>query len=126
MSSQEDDIGENDLIFYSSGEKIYSGGFSIDSSLMREGEPVMQSVQTGNAFDGIFGKNYVVPPMWFLSPHESLKQVGGEKTNHECIQVIEEDLHEKLLKILEETRKETKKRTAKLREKRKKTTRRNI
>jgi hypothetical protein len=125
-----DTIGENDLIFYSSGENIYSGGFSIDSILMREGASVMQTVknQNGGSVDGIFGKNYVVPPMWFLSPYnESNLQFGGQKleNNYES-EVIEEDLHDKLLNILEGPRKETKKKTAKLSEKKKRTTKRNI
>jgi hypothetical protein len=124
-----DTIGTNDLIFYSSGENIYSGGFSIDSILMREGASVMQTVKNknGGSIEGIFGKNYVVPPMWFLSPYnESNLQFGGQKTenNYES-EVIEEDLHDKLLNILEGPRKE-KNRSAKLREKRKRTTKRNV
>jgi len=117
-----DSIGENDLIFYSSGENIYSGGFSIDSILMKKGAPVMQTInrQNGGSFDGIFGKNYAVPPLWFLSPYnESNLQIGGQTENYQS-KVIEEDLHDKLLNILERTRKE-KKKTAKLRKKKNKT-----
>jgi len=124
-----DQIGETDLIFYSMGENVYSGGFAIDSALMREGLSAMKTIKSqegGSTFEGIFGKNYAVPPMWFLSPYDSTLQTGGSRENLNNLdsEIIEEDLHDKLLNILEGTRKE-KKKTAKLREKRKRSTKRN-
>jgi hypothetical protein len=64
--------------------------------------------------------------MWFLSPYDSTLQTGGSRENLNNLdsEIIEEDLHDKLLNILEGTRKE-KKKTAKLREKRKRSTKRN-
>ena len=113
-----DQIGENDLIFYSAGQSIYSGGFAINSTLLGSA-PIMQSVETqegGAIFDGIFGKTYAVPPMWFLSPYDS---TGGSRNKFEPSesQIIEEDLHDKLLNVLEPTYKISKKKTTKLREK---------
>ena len=115
------------------GENVYSGGFAIDSALMREGLSAMKTIKSqegGSTFEGIFGKNYAVPPMWFLSPYDSVLtqdlKTGGSRENLNNVdsEIIEEDLHDKLLNILEGTRKE-KKKTAKLREKRKRSTKRN-
>lgn len=131
MSNQKNSISDNDLIFYSSGEKIYSGGFSLDSILMREGLSAIQSVnhQSGGTFNGLFGKNYVVPPMWFLSPFDS-QEIGGRENHDERSlepETIEEDLHDKLLGILEAGGKTSKKKTNKLREKNtKRTTKRKM
>jgi hypothetical protein len=85
--------------------------------------PIMKSVETqegGSIFDGIFGKTYAVPPMWFLSPYDS---VGGSRNKFEPSEskIIEEDLHDKLLNFLEPTYKTSKKKTAKMREKKVKT-----
>lgn len=98
-----DQIGGDDLVFYSTSGNIYSGGFSIDSQLMRGGVSPMASIlaKTNGSFEG--ASNHVVPPLWFLS-----SQSGGEKMNYENDDfVIEEDLHDKLMRILEATHDKT-------------------
>lgn len=119
--SDYDQIGGDDLVFYSVGsDNIYSGGFSIDSSLMKGGVAPMKSINDptndASAFKGVLGQSYVVPPMWFLSTESH--QIGGstnyEKNKEEDSEVIGEDLHEKLLRILEESQKKSKKGTSKL------------
>lgn len=129
MSNQTNSISDNDLIFYSAGEKIYSGGFSLDSVLMKEGLSAIHSVnhQSGGTFNGLFGKNYVVPPMWFLSPFDSQEMRERENNYDSQSETIEEDLHDKLLSVLEAGSKPSKKKTNKLREKNsKRTTKRKI
>ena len=117
-----DQIGGDDLVFYSVGsDNIYSGGFSIDSSLMKGGVAPMRSINdpandATSAFKGVLGQTYVVPPMWFLKA--ASPQNGGstnyEKNKEEDSEVIGEDLHEKLLRILEESQRKSKKGTSKL------------
>lgn len=118
MSNNTDQlIDNNDLIFYSSGENIFSGGFSVDSMIMKGGKSPMKSISVSDDNShGIFGKNLAVPPMWFLSPK---KNVPSKKNNFEAYQnddqvgnIVEEDLHEQLLKISQIN--ERKKKTAKL------------
>lgn len=108
------DIGNNDLIFYSSGGNIFSGGFSVDSMIMKGGKSPMKSISVSDdKSHGIFGKNLAVPPMWFLSPK---KNIPSKKNNFEdddqVGNILEEDLHERLLKISQIN--ERKKKTAKL------------
>jgi hypothetical protein len=137
--SDHNQIRGDDLIFYSSGENIYSGGFSVDSLLMKGGVSPMSSISdkqfesnSTRDFSSIFGKNYAIPPMWFLSPSsETMYKTGGANYEfHDDDQenthgVIEEDLHDKLLKILEASNSSLKRRTSKFREKKQRTTKRN-
>jgi len=100
----------NDLVFYQQGGNLFSGGFSVDSVLMKGGASPMKSISIGyDESCGIFGKNLVVPPMWFLSPTDHATTF--KKNNYEE-NLLEEDLHDKLLKISQLN--ERKKRTAKL------------
>jgi hypothetical protein len=119
--SDYDQIGGDDLVFYSVGsDNIYSGGFSIDSPLMKGGVSPMKSINDpandASAFKGVLGQSYVIPPMWFLSTGSC--KIGGstnyEKNKEEDSEIIGEDLHEKLLRILEESQKKSKKGTSKL------------
>jgi hypothetical protein len=103
-------IQNNDLVFYQQGGNLFSGGFSVDSVLMKGGASPMKSISIGyDESCGIFGKNLVVPPMWFLSPTDHATTF--KKNNYEE-NLLEEDLHDKLLKISQLN--ERKKRTAKL------------
>lgn len=105
----------NDLVFYQQGGNLFSGGFSVDSVLMKGGISPMKSISIGyDESSGIFGKNLVVPPMWFLS--QTNHAATCKKNNYELDEnnenLLEEDLHDKLLKISQLI--ERKKRTAKL------------
>ena len=122
-------IGENDLIFYTVGENVYSGGFSVDSMLMKGGISPLMSISDNknntSASDneeqvgGIFG-NLVIPPMWFFSPSSTNSQQGGKRNNFEDeddddeIEPLSEDLHDKLLKLIEVAPNRRKKGTAKV------------
>jgi hypothetical protein len=111
-------LNDEDLVFYNGGENnIYSGGFSVGSHLMSAGAPPMRSVPIEDAqTKGIFGEMYVVPPMWFLLEQET-KGSPDKTMNYkmEChdVDTIEEDLHEKLLQLLQAANKK-KRGTAKL------------
>ena len=110
-------INDNDLIFYSSEGNVFGGGFSVDSEL----KDSMTSSQFQDS-DSIFGKNLVVPPMWFLSNAHPISQSGGNNNHFISYQdddqvgnFIEEDIHDKLLKISQITgQKDRKRGTAKL------------
>ena len=114
------EIGNDDLIFYSLGGNMFSGGFSVDSMLMKGGVSPMKSISVSDSDShGIFGKNLAVPPMWFLSSH---KGSNNRRNNFESREdddqigkLLEEDLHDKLLKISQIN--DRKKRTAKMSQK---------
>lgn len=92
---QEGGFQNNDLIFYSSGGNIHSGGFSIDSLLLKGGKGAIKSLSIDeDAKHGIFGKNLAVPPMWFLSPNKENSKKSVFNDNDE---ILEEDMHDKLL-----------------------------
>jgi len=105
-------INAEDLIFYSDKENnIYSGGFKLNSVMMKQGlSPIVtlnqnhesnsQSGGSNNVSD-LF--NHLVVPNWaFTTP---FKKVGGKKTNteeekEEDDDFISEDLHSKLLSMV--------------------------
>ena len=107
-------INAEDLIFYSDKENnIYSGGFKLNSVMMKQGlSPIVtlnqnhesnsQSGGTSNVSD-LF--NHLVVPNWaFTTP---FKKVGGkkmepnaEKEEKEEDDFISEDLHSKLLSMV--------------------------
>uniref|UniRef100_A0A6C0LDK5 Uncharacterized protein n=1 Tax=viral metagenome TaxID=1070528 RepID=A0A6C0LDK5_9ZZZZ len=94
---QEGGFQDNDFIFYSSGENIYSGGFSIDSLLLKGGKGAIKSLSIDDdAKHGIFGKNLAVPPMWFLSPN---KENSKKSIFNDHDEILEEDMHDKLLQL---------------------------
>uniref|UniRef100_A0A6C0BBL9 Uncharacterized protein n=1 Tax=viral metagenome TaxID=1070528 RepID=A0A6C0BBL9_9ZZZZ len=115
MSKQEEQEQEggfqnNDLIFYSLGENIYSGGFSVDSLLLKGGKGAIKSLSIDeDAKHGIFGKNLAVPPMWFLSP---IKENSKKSVFNDDDEILEENIHDQLL-LLSQLR-ARKKGTAKL------------
>lgn len=108
-------IQNNDLVFYQQGGNLFSGGFSVDSVLMKGCISPMKTISIGHDESvGIFGKNLVVPPMWFLSPtnHAATSKKNNYELDEEKENLLEEDLHDKLLRISQLN--ERKKRTAKL------------
>lgn len=108
-------IQNDDLIFYQQGGNLFSGGFSVDSVLMKGGASPMKTISIGyDETCGIFGKNLVVPPMWFLSPtnYATTFKKNNYELDDDTEHLLEEDLHDKLLKISQLN--ERKKRSAKL------------
>ena len=107
-----DYIGANELVFNSDKEAgIYSGGFSVNSIMMKAGmSPIMTiNTQTGtNSQTGGTNKvsdlfDSLVVPNWALS--YSNKIGGGEyKEQHDedSDDDIDDDLHDKLLDLVKE------------------------
>ena len=140
MNKESEQIGVNDLIFQLSGGKIYSGGFTINSRVLKGGIAPMTTFNNNNNNnnnknngnydseepeepDGVFGgSGFVVPPFFFLKTPNTETQHGGKTKNnynyeeeHES-EIIGDDLHDKLLQIAE-AKTTRKKGTAKLQHK---------
>ena len=113
-------IGDNEFVFYKDSEgDIYSGGFQVNSLLMKQGfSPIMtlnQASQNGGANVSDLFHNLVVPNWALAFP---FKQSGGkgniidkkedEVTDDEEEEVIDEDIHSKLLSMLTVNPSETK------------------
>ena len=110
MANTSEQIGVNDLIFQMSGGKIYSGGFTINSRLLKGGiAPITTFNNSSDSEepDGVFGGSgsYIIPPFFFIPPTET--QHGGKPKNtynyeedHES-EIISDDLHDKLLQLAE-------------------------
>jgi hypothetical protein len=102
-------IGMDELVFNNDVEKgIHSGGFSVKSILLKNGiSPITtMNLQKGgntNQVSDLF--NDLVVPNWLLS--QPYKFSGGshkedfyeENKNEESDDIIEDDLHDKLLKL---------------------------
>ena len=98
---------EDDMVFNKSDGKIHSAGFTVDSILMQKGEPALitrnSSAQTGGGnFSDLF-KDLVVPAGL---AQFTRKQFGGNVhdskiQNTKDPDPIGEDIHEKLLKMVE-------------------------
>lgn len=127
-----DYIGAEELIFNNDGE-IHSGGFSVKSIMMKSGmSPIMtlNSEQTGGSNNVSELFNNLVIPNWTLTYNDRI--TGG---NHKHMEdndsdseddVIDNDLHDKLLDLVREhdfKSKETKRKmTKKYKNKNKKNT----
>jgi hypothetical protein len=115
----------NDMIFYEDkDEKIYAGGFSINSIMMKNGispiitlnNPKMESNNVSDLFN-----NLVVPNWAFYLPTKNI--YGGNGTINsdvdsdidEDTDIIDDDLHNKLLDLVkpEEIKRAGKKMTRK-------------
>lgn len=80
-------ITADDLILYKEGDKIYSGGFQVNSILLKQGLPVVQRAGTGfssgsDKVSDLFA-DFAVPSGLLYLPNNGY---SGEKD-----QVIEED-----------------------------------
>jgi hypothetical protein len=112
--SELDYIGPDELVFNNDMDKgIHSGGFSVKSIMMKS---KMSPIMTLNSADTIIGGgekvsdlfNDLVVPNWVLSYNNRI--FGGGKYNemaHENDtdsddEVIEDDLHEKLLELVKQ------------------------
>jgi hypothetical protein len=100
-------LEDNDLVFNKIDGKIQSAGFSVNSILMQKGEPALftrnSGLQTGGGNVSDLFKDLAVPAgLAFFSR----KQFGGEEINNNRIinkndEIISDDLHEKLLNMIE-------------------------
>ena len=98
---------EDDMVFNKSDGKIHSAGFTVDSILMQKGEPALitrnSTLQTGGRSVSDLFKDLAVPAGL---AQFTRKQFGGDAhdskiQNTKDPQPIGEDIHEKLLKMVE-------------------------
>ena len=108
-------ITSEDLIFYKDGNKIYSGGFSVDSLLLKKGHsPFMtfnnqqnggkKNDENSDNVSDLF-KNFVVPSgLLYLPDKECLNDDNSftnNTTEHETDDddYISDDLHDRLINL---------------------------
>jgi len=128
MSEINNFIGGDELVFYRGGG-ITSGGFSVNSAMLKNGLSPIITLNNPEQSDGstkvsdLF-KNLVIPN-WAASS----KMCGGEYKEHDSDSdndEISEDLHDSLLELVKQDNiKKKKKKTRKYKISGKKTTRRN-
>jgi hypothetical protein len=121
-----DYIGANELVFNTDNETgIYSGGFSVNSIMMKAGmSPIMTlNTQSGgsNKVSDLFES--LVVPNWALSYNN--RMIGGEykenfKEEEESDDDIDDELHDKLLGLVKEHENNLNKQTKKKKTRRKK------
>ena len=109
--SELDYIGANELVFNNDTNLgIHSGGFSVNSIMLKGGMSPIMTVNT-EQIGGNFNKvsdlfNDLVVPNWALSYNNRI--VGGKykEVEHDDSDteddVIDDDLHEKLLELVKE------------------------
>lgn len=113
--SEIDYIGADELVFNNdTKEGIYSGGFNVNSIMMKAGmSPIMtinnEQIGGGEKVSDLF--NNLVIPNWTLSYNNRI--VGGkykevEHDESDDDDVIDDDLHEKLLDLVKEHETKTK------------------
>lgn len=100
-----DYIGANELVYNTNAEEgVYSGGFSVNSIMMKAGmSPIMTyNTQIGgdsNKVSDLFES--LVVPNWALSYNNKI--IGGAyKDNEDSDEEIDDDLHEKLLGLVKD------------------------
>jgi hypothetical protein len=98
---------EDDMVFNKSNGTVQSAGFTVNSILMQKGEPALitknSGLQTGGGSVSDLFKDLAVPAglaqftrkQFGGDVHESKIQKGGDP------EPIGEDIHEKLLKMVE-------------------------
>lgn len=115
--SELDYIGADELVFNNDiKEGIHSGGFSVKSIMMKAGMSPIMTVNTdqtggGDKVSDLF--NDIVIPNWTLSYNDRImggkyKEVEPNDKDDED-DVIDDDLHEKLLELVREHNTEMKK-----------------
>lgn len=99
---------ENEFVFHKKGDTIQSAGFSINSNFLKNDKTLIN--QTGGNSNGLnvsdLFKNLSVPSGLFYS-----NKTGGSKKTTEIItdEVISNDIHDNLLKMVELSGSATKK-----------------
>jgi len=112
INNKIDYIGAGELVYNTDGGGIQSGGFSVESIMMRAGmSPIktMNTSQSGGNVSDLF-KNLVIPS-WTLSYNN---RIGGGKSKMDNFsddddEAIDDELHDKLLGLVEQHNKKLKK-----------------
>ena len=110
--SELDYIGAEELVFHSDENLgIGSGGFGVNSILLKSGMSPIMTINTNKQIGGNFEKvsdlfNDLVVPNWALSYNNRIvggkyKEVEHNDSDSED-DVIHDDLHEKLLEMVKE------------------------
>jgi hypothetical protein len=107
MNMNEANIGGNEMVFSINSDGACSGGFNVNSIMMKSGmSPIttLQSQSGGDNVSDLFGGNLVIPS-WLLS-YTTMNGGGGNKGKHkdddsddEC---IDDKLYETLLDLVRE------------------------
>jgi hypothetical protein len=107
MNMNEANIGGNEMVFSINSGGACSGGFNVNSIMMKSGmSPIttLQSQSGGDNVSDLFGGNLVIPS-WLLS-YTTMNGGGGNKCKHkdddsddEC---IDDKLYETLLDLVRE------------------------
>jgi hypothetical protein len=115
--SELDYIGADELVFNNDiKEGIHSGGFNVKSIMMKAGmSPIMtvntQQIGGGEKVSDLF--NDLVIPNWTLSYNNRIMGGKYKEVEHEYSDdeddVVDDDLHEKLLELVKEHNVEMKK-----------------
>jgi len=108
MNMNEAKIGGNEMVFSINSGGACSGGFNVNSIMMKAGmSPIttLQSQSGGDNVSDLFGGNLVIPS-WLLSYSTMNGMGGGKKDKHnaedsddEC---IDDKLYESLLDLVRE------------------------
>jgi hypothetical protein len=100
------EIPFDELVFYKENDKIMSGGFSVNSILMQKGEAPMITKNTGSPnFGGhvshIFNDLAVPSGVLYVidKHHASMDTTRDKVINND--KVLGNDIHDKLLKMIE-------------------------
>ena len=116
--SELDYIGAGELVFNNDiKEGIHSGGFNVKSIMMKAGMSPIMTVNNeqfggGDKVSDLFDN--LVIPNWTLSYNNRIvggkyKEVEHESDSDEEDDVVDDDLHEKLLELVKEHNTEMKK-----------------
>jgi hypothetical protein len=114
--SELDYIGADELVFNNDIKGgIHSGGFNVKSIMMKAGLSPIMTVNTqiggGEKVSDLF--NDLVIPNWTLSYNNRITGGKHKEIQHEDIDdeddVVDDDLHEKLLELVKEHNTEIKK-----------------
>ena len=117
-------ITSEDLIFYKDGDKVYSGGFSVNSILLKKGGSPFITLdnQHGGDYNEIFSddnlknsnnvsdlfKNFVVPSGLLYLPNkenvsyekeEYIHENNADDTSEDDDDYITDDIHERLIQL---------------------------
>ena len=112
------ELSNNDLSVYTSNGKILSGGFSINSLLINQGLPAMMTVNSNtqmqiggnNKVSDLF-ENLAVPS---LVLHLDKKKYAGNIIVNHTDEQLDDDIYDKLLKLVEVHSKQIEKKTRKM------------
>ena len=112
----------SDLIFYKKDGQIMSGGYSIDSILLKEGISPMTTLNTntqqgGSTVSSLF-ENLAIPAgLFFTNQHGAFKKTQFDADDIKEHSTLSEDIHDKLFAMVEMQTQNKKKYTKKRKEK---------